>query len=184
VIGLQIHYTTTGKPEKNRMSVGLKFPRAVVHQQLHHQQVTTSKFAIPPGASAHEVKSIRTIPFDATGIGMFSHMHLRGKDMTFISHPPEGEAETLLAIPNYHYDWQQNYRWQPGKKKFAKGTKIEVIAHFDNSRFNPFNPDADATVKHGAQTFEEMMFGFFFYTADGEDLNLKVDPKTGYAMKE
>ena len=27
VLGLQIHYTTTGKPEKNRMSVGFKFPR-------------------------------------------------------------------------------------------------------------------------------------------------------------
>jgi hypothetical protein len=116
---------------------------------------------------------------DTTGIGMFSHMHLRGKDMTFFARPPEGEAETLLAIPNYHYDWQQNYRWQPGTKKFAKGTKIEVTAHFDNSRFNPFNPDPTATVKNGQQTFEEMMFGFFFYTADGEDLNLKVDPKTG-----
>ena len=184
VVGLQIHYTTTGKSEKNWMSVGFKFPRDVVRQQLHHQQVTTSKFAIPPGAAAHEVTATRTIPFDATGIGMFSHMHLRGKDMTFIAHRPEGESETLLSIPNYHYDWQQNYRWQPGTKKFAKGTKIEVIAHFDNSRFNPFNPDSTATVKHGQQTFEEMMFGFIFYTADGEDLNLKIDPKTGYVVKE
>jgi hypothetical protein len=29
-----------------------------------------------------------------------------------------------------------------------------------------------------------MMFGFFFYTADGEDLNLKVDPQTGYEVRE
>ena len=184
VIGLQIHYTTTGKPENNRMSVGLKFPRSVVHQELHHLQVTTSKYAIPPGAGAHEVRATRTLAMDATGIGMFSHMHLRGKDMTFIARPHEGEAETLLSIPNYHYDWQQNYRWQPGTKKFAKGTKVEVTAHFDNSRFNPFNPDPTATVKNGQQTFEEMMFGFFFYTADGEDLNLKVDPQTGYVVTE
>ena len=32
VVGLQIHYTTTGKPEKNRMSVGFRFPRDVVHK--------------------------------------------------------------------------------------------------------------------------------------------------------
>jgi hypothetical protein len=184
VIGLQIHYTTTGKPEKNKMSVGFSFPRAAVRQELRHLQVTTSKYEIPPGAAAHEVKATRTLAMDATGIGMFSHMHLRGKDMTFVARPPAGEAETLLAIPNYHYDWQQNYRWQPGTKKFAKGTKIEVTAHFDNSRFNPFNPDHTATVKHGQQTFEEMMFGFFFYTADGEDLGLAIDPQTGYVVKE
>jgi hypothetical protein len=121
------------------------------------------------------------LPCDATGLGMFAHMHLRGKDMTFVARPPEGEPETLLLIPNYHYDWQQNYRWPPGAKRLAAGTKIEVTAHFDNSRFNPFNPDPTATVKHGPQTIHEMMFGFFFYTADAEDLNLRVDPKTGRA---
>jgi CubicO group peptidase (beta-lactamase class C family) len=183
VIGLQIHYTTTGKEEKNQMSVGFKFPRYVVKQELHHVQVTTSRFEIPPGAAAHPVQATRTLPFDATGLGMFSHMHLRGKDMTFKALLPSGESQTLLSIPNYHYDWQQNYRWQPGTKKLPKGTKIEVTAHFDNSKFNPFNPDATKSVRHGPQTVQEMMFGFFFYTADGEDLNLTIDPKSGAALK-
>lgn len=184
VVGLQIHYTTTGKPEKNRMSVGFSFPRSPVRKELHHVQVTTSRFAIPPGAGAHPVSATRTIPCNATGIGMFSHMHLRGKDMTFVAHPPEGEPETLLSIPNYHYDWQQNYRWEPGTKKFPAGTRIEVTAHFDNSPFNPFNPDSTVTVKHGPQTIHEMMFGFLFYTDDGEALNLRIDPRSGRVMKD
>jgi thiol-disulfide isomerase/thioredoxin len=179
LVGLQIHYTTTGKPEKNRMSVGFRFPRGEVKQELRHLQVTTSRFEIPAFAAAHPVQAARTLPWDATGVGMFSHMHLRGKDMTFRALRPDGEEETLLTIPNYHYDWQQNYRWQPGAKKFAKGTKIDVLAHYDNSAFNPFNPDPSQPVRHGPQTVQEMMFGFFFYTADGEDLKLKVDPKTG-----
>lgn len=184
VVGLQVHYTTSGKPKKNRMSVGFRFPRGVVHKEIRHLQVTTSKIAIPPGASAHPIVSSRTLPCDASGIGMFSHMHLRGKDMTFIAHAPGGEAETLLTIPNYHYAWQQNYRWEPGAKKFAKGTRIEVIAHYDNSAFNPFNPDPKAEVRSGPQTFHEMMFGFFFYTDDAEDLNLQVDSKTGREIKQ
>jgi hypothetical protein len=65
------------------MSVGFRYPRAVVHQELHHLQVTTSRFEIPPGAAAHPVSASRTLPCDALGVGMFSHMHLRGKDMTF-----------------------------------------------------------------------------------------------------
>lgn len=182
VVALQIHYTTTGKPEKNRMRVGFKYPRGVVHKQLKHLQVTTSRIAIPPGAAAHPVVASRVLPCDASGIGMFSHMHLRGKDMTFISHGPAGEKETLLSIPNYNYAWQQNYRWQPGTKKFAKGTRIEVVAHYDNSPFNPFNPNPKAAVREGPQTFHEMMFGFFFYLDDSEDLNLSVDPRTGHAL--
>ena len=184
VVGLQIHYTTTGKPETNRMSVGFKFPRSIVHKEIRHLQVSTSKIAIPPGASAHPIVSSRTLPGDSSGIGMFSHMHLRGKDMTFIAHTPQGASETLLTIPNYHYAGQQNYRWEPGTKKFPKGTRIEVIAHYDNSTFNPFNPDPKAEVRNGPQTYHEMMFGFFFYTEDKEDLNLEVDPKTGHAVAE
>lgn len=179
VVGLQIHYTTTGKPEKNRMSVGFRFPRSKVVKELRHVQVTTSKIAIPPGASAHPVVASRTLPCDASGVGMFSHMHLRGKDMTFVALPPDGEPETLLSIPNYSYAWQQNYRWQPDTKRFPKGTRIEVTAHYDNSSFNPFNPDPKVTVKNGPQTFNEMMFGFFFYTDDSESLNIDVDPATG-----
>lgn len=57
--------------------------------------------------------------------------------------------------------------------------RIEVTAHFDNSPFNPFNPDATVAVKPGPQTIHEMMFGFFFYTDDDERLELRIDPKTG-----
>ncbi len=182
IIGLQTHYTTTGKVETNRMSVGLRFPREPVRKQLQHLQVTTSRIAIPPGASAHPVIANRTLPVNATGIGMFSHMHLRGKDMTFIAHLPGGESETLLSIPNYHYGWQQNYRWKPDAKKFPQGTRIEVVAHYDNSAFNPFNPDSTVTVHAGPQTIHEMMFGFFFYTDSDERLDLRIDPKTGHAQ--
>ncbi len=179
IVGLQIHYTTTGKPESNRMSVGFKFPRAPVQKQLHHLQVTTSRFAVPAGAAAYEVKASRTLPCNATGIGMFSHMHLRGKDMTFVAQRPEQPPETLLSIPNYHYDWQQNYRWERGAAKFPRGTRIDVTAHYDNSAFNPFNPDSTVTVRVGPQTIHEMMFGFFFYTDDDERLDVTINPKTG-----
>lgn len=184
ILGLQIHYTTTGKEEKNQMSVGFRFPRSVVQKQLHHVQCTTSRFEIPAGAPAHRVTATRTLPCEAHGLAMFAHMHLRGKDMTFKAITPDGAEETLLRIPNYHYDWQQNYRWKPGSKSFPPGTKIEVVAHFDNSAFNPFNPDPTNPVRYGPQTIHEMMFGFFFFTDANEQLNLKVDPKTGFAIRE
>ena len=99
--------------------------------------------------------------------------------MTFIAHDPNGKTDTLLRIPNYSFDWQLGYVWHPGKKQFSEGTRVECVAHYDNSTFNPYNPDATATVKHGPQTYHEMLFGFLFYTATNENLNLTVNPKTG-----
>jgi thiol-disulfide isomerase/thioredoxin len=179
VLGLQIHYTTTGTPERSRISVGWRYPRTTVHKKLYHKQVFTNRIQIPPGAPAHPINARRTLEFDATGVGLFSHMHVRGKDMTFRALAPGGTTETLLMVPNYHFDWQQSYRWTHGTKHFAKGTVFEVLAHFDNSSFNPYNPDPSATVVGGQQTFNEMMYGFYFFTRDDEDLKLTLDPKTG-----
>jgi peroxiredoxin len=183
VLALQIHFVATGKPEKCRVSVGLRYPRAVVQKRLRHYQLADTKFAIPPGAPAHKVAATRVLDCDAVGVGVFSHMHLRGKDMTFAAHRPDGASETLLVIPNYSFSWQVPYRWEPGKKTFPKGTRLECVAHFDNSAFNPYNPDSKATVRFGQQTHEEMMYGFFFFTDAAEQLGLRVDPKTGRAVK-
>ena len=52
-----------------------------------------------------------------------------------------------------------------------KGTRIECVAHYDNSPNNPANPDPTKEVRWGDQTFEEMMIGFFDVSFDA-----KADP--------
>ena len=180
VLALQIHYVTTGMKATDRTSVGLVYAKEAIQKELRHFQGVNRRFAISPGDPHHPVTATRTFAADSTGIGMFAHMHLRGKDMTFRAMYPDERNEVLLAIPNYSFDWQISYRWAAGQKKFPKGTKYEVTAHFDNSPFNPYNPDPTATVKEGEQTFQEMMYGFLFYTHDDERLNLEIDPKTGH----
>ena len=106
-------------------------------------------------------------------------MHLRGKDMTIKARYPDGKNETLLIVPNFSFDWQMPYRWEFGKHRFPKGTRLECLAHYDNSSFNPFNPNPNATVRDGQQSFQEMMNGFFFYVRADEDLKLPIDEKTG-----
>lgn len=184
LLALQVHYVPTGEESTDRISVGLSYPRETIQKQLHHFQIVNRKFAITPGDGHHAVTASRTLKCDATGVGMFVHMHVRGKDMQFLAHKPDGAAETLLAVPNYSFDWQMPYVWAPGKQRFPRGTRIECLAHFDNSAFNPYNPDPTATVREGQQTHEEMMMGFFFYTDDAEELNLRTDPKTGRVLQK
>lgn len=182
-LGLQIHFVSTGKPEKCKLKVGLRYPREVIQKRLRHIQLFDTRFAISPGAPAHKVSASHVLENDVMGVGLFSHMHLRGKDMTFSAQTPDGKKETLLIIANYNFEWQIPYRWESGKKQFAKGTRLECIAHYDNSAFNPYNPDPKATVRNGPQTHNEMMYGFFFYTNANEKLNLRIDPKTGRVQK-
>jgi hypothetical protein len=179
VLVLQVHYVTTGKEESDRIAVGLRFAREPVRKRVRYKIIENGKFSIPPGAPAHEVTAERTLECNATGIALFTHMHLRGKDSAFIAHYPDGKSETLLSIPAYSFDWQLSYVWVPGAQRFPQGTRIECRSHFDNSPFNPYNPDPAATVTFGLQTNQEMMQGFMFYTDDAESLNLKIDPKSG-----
>jgi len=83
-------------------------------------------------------KSRYTLTSRDHGIGMVCHMHLRGRDKTFRASYPDGTSEILLMVPNYNFDWQSSYRWAPDSKHFPGGTRIDVIAHFDNSPFNPY----------------------------------------------
>ncbi|CAN5437246.1 redoxin domain-containing protein [soil metagenome] len=183
VLALEIHYVSTGQPEKCRISVGLNYPKEPIQRQLKSMQLESTRFAIPPGDPHFAVKQTRTLSSDADIVGLFSHMHLRGKDMTFTATTPDGKVDEMLIIANYNFGWQIPYRYEPGKKVLPKGTRLECVAHFDNSPFNPYNPDPKKTVRWGHQTHDEMMMGFVFYTDAGDKLNLNVDPKTGVAVK-
>jgi len=182
MLGLQVHLTTTGKPEKCRIRVGFRFPRELVKKELRYVELAKHGFKIPPHDPFHQMSASQTVDGDVTALGMFAHMHVRGKDMTFRAHPPEGEPDVMLMIPNYSFDWQLPYYLPRGAKKYPAGTRFEAVAHFDNSAFNPYNPDPKAEVREGQQTFEEMMYGYVFFTNDDEELDLAVDAKTGVAI--
>ncbi len=184
VLGMQIHYVPTGTPETDRTSVGFRFPREPVQQALRHHQIANTRFEISPGAPAHLVRATRKFDVDAVGIGMFVHMHLRGRDMDFVAHRPDGTDESLLLVPNYSFDWQTAYVWPRGAQVFPAGTRVECRAHFDNSTFNPFNPDPARAVRSGQETTDEMMYGFLFYVARDERLGLRIDAKSGHVIAD
>ena len=102
--------------------------------------------------------------------------------MTFLAHRPDAEPEKLLVIPNFSFGWQHGYQWETGQVRFPKGTRLEVVARYDNSAFNPFNPNPKVAVREGQQSFDEMINGFIFYIDANENLNLTVDPQRGVAV--
>ena len=162
---LQIHYTTMGVEATDRTSIGVIYAKEPPKKMLGGGMILSLAFAIPPGADSHEVKSSMTLAADTTLTAMTPHMHVRGKDMTYIAHYADGRSETLLSVPKYDFNWQLTYELaQP--RVLPKGTRVEVIAHFDNSTKNLYNPDPTKTVRWGDQTWEEMMIGFYTTVVD------------------
>jgi len=170
----QMHYTSNGRPAKDRSSVGLAFSKQPPQKRVLTLQLTNDHFVIPPGAPDYRVEARGTLPNEALLLSFLPHMHLRGKRFEYnIVHRKAGsresaddtkalngiEFEPLLRV-NYHFHWQMSYRLAEPRVLKA-GTELQAVAWFDNSSGNPHNPDSTAAVRWGEQTYDEMMVGFF-----------------------
>jgi hypothetical protein len=162
---LQMHYTTNGTAATDRTKVGIIFAKKPPQRQAAGGLALNPRFVIPAGDGNHEVRAMQVIQRDTVLTSLTPHMHVRGKDMTYIAHYPDGKDEVLLSVPKYDFNWQITYMLAEAKT-LPKGTKVEVIAHFDNSTGNKFNPDPTKDVKWGDQTWEEMMIGFWSTVVD------------------
>ncbi|MBI1790415.1 MAG: cytochrome c [Acidobacteria bacterium] len=165
----QMHYTPNGKPAKDRSYIGLYFAKDPVHSKALTGTALNAKFVIPAGASSHEVTSSWTAKEDVRIIDLMPHMHLRGKDFTYTAVYPDGRSQVVLQVPRYDFNWQLLYRFRE-PLFLPAGSRLDCVAHFDNSPNNRYNPDPAKEVKWGPQTWEEMMIGWFDYTVDSQKI--------------
>lgn len=177
ILNFQIHYSrATHKDETDVTSVGFVFAKEPPRQVLHMTSITSQMFLIPPGAPNHEVTECHTFDHDIVLTSLTPHMHLRGKSMRYIAHLPDGQEKTLLYVPAYNFNWQFTYLAR-NPVFLPKGTRIEVIATFDNSPNNPLNPDPSKIVRWGAASENEMMDGWMEYI-DAEQPAASTQAKT------
>jgi hypothetical protein len=169
-IVLQLHYTPNGKATTDRSRVGLIFAKEPPQRRVMSMLAMNAFLRIPPGDANYETHAGATVPLDVNLVALTPHMHLRGKDFLYTAVYPTGEKQVLLNVPHYDFNWQLSYV-ENQELLLPKGTRIECVAHYDNSPNNPANPDATKEVRWGDQTFEEMMIGFFDVSFDA-----KADP--------
>jgi mono/diheme cytochrome c family protein len=181
-----LHYNATGRPEKDRHSLRLWFAKdqpTVLQvrngtandnnlyegQELLGRNVTRPN--IPAYAENYRVASIKAITSDTLINSFWPHMHLRGKDMTYSVTYPDGREEILLSVPKYSFEWQLQYQFDEAIKVPA-GSVLRVVAHYDNSAKNKFNPAPDQELPWGSQSWHEMYFPF-------RDISYDKDVLTG-----
>jgi hypothetical protein len=161
-----MHYTTHGRAASDQTSVGIVFAKEPPKQRVLTLQLTNDHFVIPPGADDFRVEARGSLPNDALLLSFLPHMHLRGKQFEYNIIRAGEKRETLLRV-NWDFFWQMSYRLADPLPLKA-GTELQAVAWYDNSRNNPHNPDPDAAVRWGDQTYDEMMVGFFDVAVDAK----------------
>jgi len=199
-LNFNIHYTTTGKAERDRSTMALWFQAEPPKHQLFRvagaidtiiasgkelltdapgdkaEGTHVAMPPIPPNAENYEVIGI-TAYTEAVTIYQFQpHAHLRAKDFKYTVVYPDGREQTVLSVPKYDFNWQLAYELDK-PLRLPAGSKLVVTAHYDNSPRNKSNPspEKDVYFRSENQSSDEMFTPFIQYTIDSQDLTKPPD---------
>jgi hypothetical protein len=102
---------------------------------------------VPANTARFEVTSVQPFTVPTTIYELMPHAHNRATDFKYTLVFPDGREQVLLTVPKYSEDWQPGYLLTEPIKVPA-GSKIVVVAHYDNSTSNrtvttPSKPGSD-----------------------------------------
>ena len=162
-LSMQFHFTTNGRATTDETVLGLYMHDEPPKYENFTRSVS-SQFKIPAFDQDYESAASYVFDEDVVVTGLRAHMHFRGKDMKFSVENEDGSMTDLLSVPNYSYAWQPTYELEQPMLVKA-GTRVHVTGAFDNSEFNPANPDPSKELTFGLQSWDEMFIGYWTYHA-------------------
>jgi len=172
-IVMQVHYSALNTtPAPDRTSVGLHFAKHPVQKRLLVLPVVNENFRIPAGASRYPVTAtFPFIPASVHALAITPHMHLLGREMGVTSLAPDQRETCLISVPNWDFRHQRTYFFR-NPVALTFGSRINVLAHYDNSSANPANPSfPPQDVTYGEHTTDEMCLALLWFTLDAENLS-------------
>jgi hypothetical protein len=163
---LQIHYHKSGKPETDNSAIGLYWSKEPIKAVRQVFPIGNPFFALQPNKDNQEVQAQMTVPADVTLREILPHMHMLGKTMKVWAKLPDGTEKKLVYIQNWDFNWQMAYRYAE-PVKLPRGTKLSLVATYDNTTKNPNQPsNPPKLVQFGEQTTDEMCFAFLAFSVD------------------
>jgi len=161
---IRVLYRKNGSANQDLSQVGLYFSKEPVEKRLRSMAVMNKTFEIPPGNAAFKVKASVTLEKDVEAAGVLPHMHLLGKSIEITAVRPDGTREVLVWVRDYDFNWQTAYVFKK-PVPLPKGTRVEVVAYYDNSEQNPRNPNKPPkAVRWGESATDETCAAYLTYT--------------------
>ena len=179
-LAVQLHYHPDGTEQSDSTRIGLHFSEGPTEDNLLVLAAINTRFLIPAGAERHEVTASFSLEsvignidnpivraflnssgiFPADIISVVPHMHLLGKEIRMEKVSPSGERTPMVYIDDWDFDWQDFYHYVEPVQFYAED-RLEVVAIYDNSEANPWNPNSPPVpVGWGERTTDEMCLVF------------------------
>lgn len=167
---VEVHYHLTGKQETDSTTTGLYFTDDPVDKRYRVGDVGTYNIAIKANDPKGKADASAVINSNVSIHSITPHLHLLGRTMKVTAELPNGELITIINIRRWDFRWQPSYRFLK-PLQLPRGTRIDVIATYDNTSANLDNPHSPPRdIVWGEGTDEEMCSVFFGYTDDDEHL--------------
>jgi len=139
-IGVFVHYRDSEKADKDTSAVGLYFSKTPPRKRIQRLEVTGSDAIIPVGAEPHPFKAYLTLQNDSEAIAIRPCVNPLIVSLQATVYRPDGSREVLIWTRGYQSDWEPTYYFKR-TVPLPAGTRVEVIAYFDNSEDNQNNPN-------------------------------------------
>ena len=153
---LQVHYHPNGRAVTDRTAVALYFTNRKPTRKAQDIPLGSNRIDIPPGERAYKVTDHFTLPVDVDAIGINPHAHYICKEMYGYAVLPNGTRRTLLRIPQWNFNWQQEYLYA-APIRLPAGADVVMEFTYDNSTDNPRNPShPPRRVAWGPSSTDEM----------------------------
>ncbi|HXG67222.1 MAG TPA: hypothetical protein VNO70_19120 [Blastocatellia bacterium] len=138
-ITARIRYRGAGEAVTDLSAVGIYFAKLPPSRQVNIISITDANATIPAGAARHRLTASYTAREAAEAIAIRPYANPLMVSFQATAHRPDGTQEVLIWTRGYRFDWQPIY-YHERPVPLPKGTRVEVIAYFDNSENNPHNP--------------------------------------------
>lgn len=153
---LQMHLFPTGKPERIAPQLGLYFAEHPPTRHAVSIMLEAADIDIPAGEADYAVHAEIKLPVEIELLSVYPHAHYLGKSVQCMATLPDGKKTTLLDIPNWDFNWQDEYQFQ-SKPLLPAGTTISMQWTYDNSAGNVRNPNSPPErVRLGNSSKDEM----------------------------
>ena len=176
---LELHYTPNGQATADRSRVGVIFTDEKPKREIltHYYLRKRGDFVIPANTQHHSMQQLYHFEKPVRILSIRPHMHARAKsfrlelvDSAQVRMPDihnrdthlNNKGEVLLTIPIWDFNWQRTYEFEE-PVVVSSGQALLGTAFWDNSKYNPRNPDSDQDVPWGQQITQEMFNILFLY---------------------
>ena len=170
---LQVHFHPNGKPQEEKLRIGIHFQDAapekpVLQFQVPPQYGAMTGLDIPPGEKDYRIEDHFTVPEDIVVYGVWGHAHQICTSIRADATLPDGTRKPLIYLDEWDFNWQGQYQYvEP--IELPKGTVVDAVITYDNSASNPNNPNSPPQrIIWGEQSDDEMGSAIFLATAKEE----------------